>query len=95
MKELFSFLNLKPTEFTDQALYEQRVPRKKTTESIKKPLYSDIYKACGGYTMDNSELTETDELNINKKWVENNCTKKEYDLFIGLCSDYEQKYWSP
>jgi hypothetical protein len=95
LTELCNFLDLKQTKYTDQALYDQRVPRDKTTDSVKKTLYQDVYKACGGYTVDNPELSELQELDINKAWVKEHSTKDEFDLFTKLCTDYEREYWSP
>ncbi len=92
IEEITSLIGTKKTRKTSKVLREQNVPRIKASEGI--PL--DIYKRCGWEPSDKN-LSEREELNKRREWIERmGASKESLNIMDSLSENYERNYnYSP
>lgn len=86
--QMKSFLGVKSISNTNQVLSEQNIPRKKVAQGID----LEIYKRCGWVDQIDG-LSERDEINVRKEWVESQVNSSSNKIFLDLCNDYEKVFW--
>ena len=72
---MLNFMNVERTDFTEKVLKEQKVPRSKVADGI------DLENYRRYWTKPIEQLTESDELDIRKAWVENLVSDDIYKIF--------------
>ena len=90
LKKMLRFIGTSETSFTNKVLEKQKIPRPKVAAGID----LEIYRRCG-WTDQIDGLSERDEIDLRKKWVEQRVNKRGFKVFLELCDEYEKKYWNP
>ena len=88
MDDIAQHINSSITNKTLKELKRQKVPRKKYSDGL--PL--EIYKRCG-WEKPEKDLSELEEFQKRRDFVELKASKKYMNILDKLCSDYELKYF--
>jgi hypothetical protein len=83
-------LGTKPTEYTNNAMKKQNVPRTKIAQSVDVP----VYRRCG-WVPPIDGASERDELLNRRRDIVQKVSSEAMGILDQLCGDYEDKYWSP